>query len=211
MKSRADFLKDFEKAPIVGILRGFDLETCHNIAQAYQNAGLKYLEITMNTDGVEAIIASLTAKYPLLAIGAGTVCSMDDLNRAVKAGAVFIVTPVIQEAVIKKAVELGLPVFPGAYTPSEIYEAWMAGATAVKVFPATDLGSTYIKNVLGPLDYIKLLPTGGVSKDNLKEFLTAGAIGAGMGSTLFPKGLIKNKDWKGLEEHFRDILIETRS
>ncbi|AWV96746.1 bifunctional 4-hydroxy-2-oxoglutarate aldolase/2-dehydro-3-deoxy-phosphogluconate aldolase [Arcticibacterium luteifluviistationis] len=199
-------LPDFIKAPIVGILRGFDLATCHQIAEAYQNAGLKYLEITMNTKGVEEIIASLVAKFPSLKIGAGTVCTMDDYKKAINAGASFIVTPIIDLAVIRKAVDMGIPIFPGAYTPTEIFQAWSAGATAVKVFPAGALGSSYIKDVLGPLNEIKLLPTGGVSKENIKEFLQAGAVGAGMGGTLFPKELIHDKNWTKLEEHFKSVL-----
>lgn len=203
------FEESFHKAPIVGILRGFDLATCANIADAYQKAGLKFLEVTMNTPGAEKIISGLTKEFPDLVIGAGTVCSMEDLDNALDAGSQFIVTPIINKKVIKHCVKKGIPIFPGAYTPSEIYAAWALGATAVKVFPATALGSKFIKDVLGPLNKIKLLPTGGVSKENLNEFLKAGAIGAGMGGTLFPKNLIQQKKWQELQSHFENILKET--
>lgn len=159
----------------------------------------------MNTPDVENIIATLRQKYPQLNVGAGTVCSLLDLEKALNAGSQFIVTPIINEEVIKKAVAQNIPIFPGAFTPSEIYKAWSLGASAVKVFPATQLGTTYIKDVLAPLNEIKLLPTGGVSFDNIKSFFDVGAVGVGMGSSLLDKKLIEDKDFDGLEAHFIKI------
>ncbi|WP_291967670.1 bifunctional 4-hydroxy-2-oxoglutarate aldolase/2-dehydro-3-deoxy-phosphogluconate aldolase [Maribacter sp.] len=194
--------------PIVGIVRGLDLDTVRQIIKAYIAAKFYTIEVTMNTPNVAKIIKDLRLNYPNLNVGAGTVCTMADLDKAIAAGAQFIVTPIIDEEVIKKCVAMQLPVFPGAYTPTEIYKAWALGASAVKVFPATKLGPKYIKDVLAPLNQIKLMPTGGVSQENIKSFFEAGVVGAGMGSSLFDKQMIKVKDFEALQGHFTVIRNE---
>jgi len=195
----------YNKAPIVGILRNVPVEKVLKIATTCLDAELYTIEITMNTPKAAEIITALRFDFPELNVGAGTVCSMEDLNIAITAGAQFIVTPIINEAVIKSAVSQNIPIFPGAYTPTEIYKAWSLGASAVKVFPATQLGTQYLKDVLAPLNQIKLLPTGGVSSENIKSFFEAGAVGVGMGSSLFDKVLINNEDFEGLKKHFEKI------
>jgi 2-dehydro-3-deoxyphosphogluconate aldolase/(4S)-4-hydroxy-2-oxoglutarate aldolase len=101
-----------------------------------------------------------------------------------------------------------VPVFPGAFTPTEIYEAWSLGASMVKVFPATSLGPGYIKDLKAPLSQIKLLPTGGVTLSNLADFFGAGADGVGIGSQLFDKRLIQDKNWTGLKAHFQEFATK---
>ncbi|MFK7834072.1 MAG: bifunctional 4-hydroxy-2-oxoglutarate aldolase/2-dehydro-3-deoxy-phosphogluconate aldolase [Winogradskyella sp.] len=197
--------KLYHQAPIVGIVRNLPIDTVLKIAQAYSEAGLNTIEITMNTKSASEIIATLRHKFPNLNVGAGTVCTDDDLDKAIDAGAQFIVTPIINEAIIKKTVALNIPVFPGAFTPTEIYKAWSLGASAVKVFPATQLGVSYIKDVLAPLNKIKLLPTGGITEGNIKSFFEAGAVGVGMGSSLISKTHISNDDYEGLKKHFIKI------
>tara|TARA_R110002049_G_scaffold207188_2_gene377681 strand:- start:4497 stop:5141 length:645 start_codon:yes stop_codon:yes gene_type:complete len=195
----------FNKMPIVGILRNAPLETIEAFLPAYKKAGLTTLEITMNSDNVSEIIGYLSKNHPDLNIGAGTVCTMEDLKKALTAGASFIVTPIIDDEVISYCKNHKIPVFPGAFTPSEIYNAAKLGATAVKVFPATQLGAGYIKDVLAPLNHLKLLPTGGVSLENIESFFKAGAMGVGMGGTLFDKKFIEKKDYDGLYSHFKAI------
>jgi|SRR5690554_1767935 len=197
----------FDSMPLVGILRGFPANQMEKLAELYANAGLTTLEITMNTEGATQTIASLVkAVGDKLNVGAGTVCSLDDLDQALEAGAQFIVTPVIDEEVIKKCVSLNIPIFPGAYTPSEIYKAWSLGATMVKVFPASKLGPDYIKEVLAPLNKIQLLPTGGISLDNMEAFIRAGARGFGIGSALVPKPLVEREEWEALSQHFNRFV-----
>jgi 2-dehydro-3-deoxyphosphogluconate aldolase/(4S)-4-hydroxy-2-oxoglutarate aldolase len=191
--------KLFEDAPIVGIIRGIDAAVVQPIAEQYASGGLTTLEITMNTPGAEDIIYHLKNHMAgSLNVGAGTVCTLDELDLAINAGASFIVTPVINEDVISKCVANKIPIFPGAYTPSEIYKAWSMGASMVKVFPASRLGPDYIREVLAPLNKVKLMPTGGVSLDNCEAFFKAGAKGVGMGSNLFPKDLIASGSWPKL-------------
>lgn len=195
----------FEQMPIVGILRNVSLEVIEEILPHYKKAGLTTLEITMNSDNVCEIISAIAKNHPEINVGAGTVCTMDDLMKALEAGATFIVTPILDVDVMKYCKENEVPIFPGAFTPLEIYNANKLGATAVKIFPATQLGASYVKDVLAPLNTIQLLPTGGVDSNNIQSFFKAGAIGVGMGGSLFDKKLMDAKDYQGLYLHFKDI------
>lgn len=192
-------------APVVGIIRGMPEKVIFPLAECYFESGFHTLEVTMNTKGALDIISRLGSDYPDCNIGAGTVCTINDLDQAIAAGSRFIVTPTLDEEIIDSAVAQDVPIFPGAYTPSEIHKAWKLGASAVKVFPATQLGPQYIKDVLAPLNHVKLLPTGGVSLENIESFFQAGAIGVGMGSSLFLKGFVKEQNYQGLKEHFASI------
>jgi len=189
----------FNRMPLVGIMRNIPDEHIENIASVYAESGLTCLEITMNSANAEKNIALLADQYgDVLNIGAGTVCSMGDLEKALKANAQFIVTPVINEEVIKSCVDQNVPIFPGAFTPSEIYKAWSLGATMVKLFPASDLKPNYIKEILAPLNFVSLLPTGGINFENFTNYFASGAKGVGLGSHLFPKDIIINQDWDAL-------------
>ena len=193
----------FNKAPLVGIIRNVSPEDVKRILPIYREAGLTTVEITMNTPGATDMIRyALENEHYGLNIGAGTVCTKDDLDAALDAGAQFIVTPVLSKKVIKSCVKKGVPVFPGAYTPTEIFQAWSWGASMVKIYPATALGPGYIKDVKAPMNQLKLLPTGGVSLENMEAFLKAGANGLGIGGQLFDKKLIQDKNWDGLKAHF---------
>lgn len=193
----------FDAAPIIAIMRNLPAEFLSVIAETYFQAGLTCLEITMNSPGAVENIEKLSRAYAgRLNIGAGTVCTKHDLDKALAANAQFIVTPIINKEVIRTCVLEDVPVFPGAYTPTEIYKAWHLGATMVKVFPASNLGPGYIKEVLAPLEYLKLLPTGGIGIDNFNSYLLAGAKGVGIGSHLFPKDIIHKQDWAALKQLF---------
>lgn len=196
----------FDALPIVGIMRNFPAAQLDAVVDAYQSAGLSTLEITMNSEGAADTIRGLREKWgEKMNIGAGTVLSKKDLKTALDAGAQFIVTPIVNKAVIKECAKQEVPVFPGAMTPTEIYQAWKWGATAVKVFPARALGPEYIKDVLEPLNRLKLLPTGGVSPENFVDFIKAGAAGVGMATALFPKEIIQKEDWDGLRGFYAEI------
>jgi len=195
----------FKKAPVVGILRGFSIAQIEEVIPTYIESGFGTVEITMNSPNAEKSIQALVKTYPNLNVGAGTVCNKKDLKNALDAGAQFIVTPILDDEVVKFCVDNKVPVFPGAYTPTEIYKAWSLGANAVKIFPATQLGPKYIKDILGPLNILKLLPTGGVNKNNISDFFEAGSIGVGMGGSLFDRDLILSGNKVALKKHFDTI------
>jgi len=197
----------FDEMPVIGILRNVPLPDIEAILPFYIKAGFTNLEVTMNSNGAEETIRHLSENYPSLNIGAGTVCDKNDLKRAVKAGASFIVTPVVDEKVIKKCVKWGIPIFPGAFSPLEIYTASKYGATGVKVFPANHLGPSYIKDVLAPFQHLKLYPTGGVNLENISAYFKAGAKGLGMGGTLFLAPLLETKDYENLGLHFEKVAL----
>jgi 2-dehydro-3-deoxyphosphogluconate aldolase/(4S)-4-hydroxy-2-oxoglutarate aldolase len=194
----------FHRLPVVGILRGFDQHQVAKIVEATRRGGLTNLEITMNTPGAaEQIAQAVVQSAGALNIGAGTVLSVDALEKALAAGARFVVTPVVNEAVIRRCQDLGVPVFPGAFTPTEIVRAWELGAAMVKVFPAEILGPAYIKAIKAPLPDVKLMPTGGVDLKTLPDYLRSGADAFGVGSPLFNKERIAARDWERVEAQCR--------
>ena len=201
-------IKIFEKVPIIGILRNINEETVKSLLPVYFKSGFNSVEITMNSPRAAEIIQNSVKDFPQMNIGAGTVCTVEELDLACNAGASFIVSPILSTEIIKKSIEREVAVFPGALTPSEIFKAHTLGATAVKVFPVTSFGPKYVKDLMAPLNNIKLIPVGGVSKDNIKAFFESGSYGVGMGSSLFSKDLISNYSVEKLTNHFRSILNE---
>ena len=190
---------------LIGILRNIDREALREILPRYAAAGLSALEVTMNTPHAAELIATAREQYAAgaLRIGAGTVCNDDQLNQALAAGAQFIVTPVVVPSVIRSCAEQGIPVYPGAMTPTEILQAWDLGANMVKVFPAATLGPGYFRDVLAPLSHIRLLATGGMALDTLDAYWAAGVRAFGVGSPMFLPHLIAQKKWEELGNHFK--------
>jgi 2-dehydro-3-deoxyphosphogluconate aldolase/(4S)-4-hydroxy-2-oxoglutarate aldolase len=194
----------FEALPIIGIVRGFGRSQLEPIVRAAMRGGLGNIEITMNSAGAtEQIKEAVQLAEGKINVGAGTVLSMKELELALSAGASFIVTPIVKREVIRAAVQAGIPVFPGAFTPTEIAEAWDLGAMMVKIFPAEILGPGFIKGIKGPFPKIKLLPTGGVDLESLEVFGKAGADGFGIGSPLFNRERILSEEWEWLEANCR--------
>lgn len=191
-----------KEMPVIGILRGFSKDQVFRILELYQECGFHMAEVTLNTENALSIISTAVKTFDGLFIGAGTVCDIKDYQAAKDAGSQFIVTPILDEQVVTTSVKDGIPIFPGAFSPSEVYKAWKLGATMVKVFPGGSLGYQYIKELQGPLPQIPLAPTGGVSIDNLDQFMKAGAKGVGMGGKLFLPDLINEGNWSGLKDHF---------
>jgi len=195
----------FRKLPVIGILRHFPPKALEQTIPLFLAAGFTTLEVTLNSQDAEKCIRNLSRTYPQLQVGAGTVCGKKDLKRALRTGASFIVSPIAEKKVIQACVREGIPVFPGAFTPREIYLADLWGAAAVKVFPAGMLGPGYIREILAPLQHLRLLPTGGVTAATIPAYFQAGAYGVGMGSTLFPSNLIAAGNPEDLMRHFATV------
>lgn len=182
--------------PIIGILRGISAGFFTPLMQAAFGAGLQAIEITMNTDGAVEIVTENRARVPPgKYLGMGTIRSVTEAERAAAAGAMFFVTPNYNPEVIEFARKVNIPVIAGGLTPTEVYNAWQAGASMVKVFPCRALGGPlYIRELLGPYDQIPLVAVGGVSLDNLGEYLGAGVSGVGIGVSLFGHQAIIDED-----------------
>src|SRR5262245_31151060 len=198
---KASFSRElFQELPIVGILRGFTLGQMTEIVRAAIRGGLRNLEITMNTpDAARQLREAVTVAEGQLNIGAGTVINLALFDQALAAGAAFVVTPTVELKVVAECVNQKIPVFPGAFTPTEIVRAWDLGAMMVKVFPAESVGPGFIRAVKAPLPHIKLLPTGGVDLKTLPDFLKAGADGFGIGSPLFDRRRVESSDLTWVE------------
>ena len=193
----------FNKMPVVGIIRNLTVGDINFVLPIYKQAGFTTIEITLNTPEALSVISSLALEYKgELNVGAGTVCTLDDLAAAITAGANFIVTPIFKAEVVKKCVSMEVPIFPGAFSPTEIYEAWELGASMVKLYPASVVGPAYVSAVLAPLNKVKLMPTGGIHLSNMLAFMKAGAASLGIGSELFDKKIIQKRDSEAMLNHF---------
>ncbi len=195
--------------PVVGILRDIPQgaeEACVKIAA---QCGLKAIEVTMNTANAAEIIAALkTAAKPLnIAVGAGTVRHGHDLEKALAAGAEFIVTPNTRNEIIRLSCTAGVPIIPGALTPTEVQKAFDLGASAVKIFPVNCVGGPeYIKALRGPFRDIPLMACGGVNPENAQAYFKAGANLVSFGASIFDPKLMAAGDWKTIAEKLNKLL-----
>lgn len=193
---------------LVAILRSRSGARLAAVCDTLLDAGVRCLEITLNTPGALAAVRRLTAEGRTgVEIGVGTVRSPQEVDAAADAGATFVVAPTTSAAVGERAADRGMGWFPGALTPTEIASAWDLGATAVKVFPAGSAGGPrYLKEVRAPLDDVILLPTGGVAVDDVPGYLQAGAVAVGMGGPLIGSALDGDEELARLAERARAAL-----
>jgi 2-dehydro-3-deoxyphosphogluconate aldolase/(4S)-4-hydroxy-2-oxoglutarate aldolase len=189
----------------MAILRGITATAVDPLLEAIQAGGLETVEITMNTEGAAALIKKSVQRFGRkMMIGAGTVLNLDSLKSAIDAGATFVVLPVLVREVVSYCVQHKIPVFPGALAPQEIYDAWCAGATMVKVFPARLFGPEYFKEVKGPFRDIELMACSGVTPANLGDYFRNGASAVAIGSSVFSHNRIANGDYAAITRHLRE-------
>jgi len=182
---KAAVLKRLQETGLVPVLRADSVEKAIALAEAVAAGGVDVLEVTMTVPGAVEVIEWLVKERPEILVGAGTVLDPETAERCIGAGAKFVVSPALNLKTIALCRRVSVAVLPGALTPTEIVTAWEAGADVVKVFPAGAMGgASYLKSLKGPLPQIEMIPTGGVSLANAKEFLEAGAFALGVGSDL---------------------------
>ncbi|MET9866521.1 bifunctional 4-hydroxy-2-oxoglutarate aldolase/2-dehydro-3-deoxy-phosphogluconate aldolase [Streptomyces sp. NPDC006386] len=170
---------------VMAILRSADASGLPAVARALAEAGITCLEVTLTTAGALDALARIRAELgPDVAVGAGTVLTGDQARDALAAGAEFLVAPVVDTAVVRNAADRGIPCYPGAWTPTEVWQAWRAGAAAVKLFPASTGGPGHLRQLRAPLPEIPLVAVGGVGIDEARQYLEAGARAVGIGSPL---------------------------
>jgi 2-dehydro-3-deoxyphosphogluconate aldolase/(4S)-4-hydroxy-2-oxoglutarate aldolase len=198
--------EQLERSRVVAIMRRVDERAAVAIAEALVRGGIATLEVTCDSPGAMDMIRVISQELGERAfVGAGTVLDEATAREALDAGARFLVSPHLDADLIRSFAERDVPWIPGAFTPTEILTAWRAGAIVVKVFPAGPVGPGYIKDVLGPLRDVPLLPTGGVSLDNAAAFLQAGAWGLGMGSALVDNRLVLAGNFDEIESRARRL------
>ena len=199
----------FKELPILGILRGIESGQVEPLLSAIESSGLKTIEITMNTKEAPKLIRkAVKLSGERLTIGAGTVLDMDSLKLALDVGASFIVTPVLVKDVMGYCVKNGIPAFPGALTPQEIYAAWRFGAAMVKVFPSKFFGPEYFKEIKGPFNDVELLACGGVTPENMKTYFANGAAGISFGASVFKKEWLAAKDFESIGQAIQKYIQE---
>ena len=185
----------------IAVIRASSRFLGYQMAQAVAEGGMSLIEITWNSSQAPELISQLRSELPTCIIGTGTILNREQLQQAIAAGAQFLFTPHVDTKLIELAIAEGVPMIPGALSPTEIITAWQAGASCVKVFPIQAVGgASYIKALQGPLGSIPLIPTGGVTLENAQELITAGAIAVGLAGDLFPKALIANGNWKAIAQ-----------
>lgn len=204
---REQVIEKIKQEKIIAIVRGMEVDQTVKIAQALYEGGVSLIEVTFNqkcpekfhqtADSIRAIREAMGDK---MLVGAGTVTSVELVEMAAEAGAMYMISPDMDKDVIRRTRELGLVSIPGAYTATEAKQAYLAGADFVKLFPCVGDAPAYVKAICAPFNHIPFLAVGGVSADNAAEFLKAGAVGLGVGSCL------ANKKWADAGRY--DLITE---
>lgn len=196
---REQIVAKLRDAGVVAVIRADSKDQLVDITAALTAGGVYAIEVTMSTPDAIAGIAMLRDRFADKALlGVGTVLKPETARDAIAAGARFVVSPAFDPEVLKATHAGDAACCPGAFTPTEILRAQNAGADVVKVFPSTSLGPGYFKDILAPLPFLKLMPTGGVDAQNVGQWIRAGAVCVGAGSALVPKDAVRKGDWAGI-------------
>jgi 2-dehydro-3-deoxyphosphogluconate aldolase / (4S)-4-hydroxy-2-oxoglutarate aldolase len=205
--SRLRVLQEVEASGVVAVIRIKEPDKLRAVVDALVEGGVRALEVTMTVPGAVGLIERLARELPTgFELGAGTVLDPETARQVILSGAKFIVAPTLL-ATIEMCHRYDVAMMPGCFTPTEILTAWQAGADIIKVFPATALGPSYFKDVRGPLPQIRMMPTGGVTLENAGEWIKAGAIAIGVGTSLLETRAIAEGNFKKITENAR-ILVD---
>ncbi|MBE9231736.1 bifunctional 4-hydroxy-2-oxoglutarate aldolase/2-dehydro-3-deoxy-phosphogluconate aldolase [Cuspidothrix issatschenkoi LEGE 03284] len=201
------WLSQLKKHRAIAVIRASKMVLGEQMALAVASGGMQLIEITWNSDRAPELISQLRAQLPDCMIGTGTLFNIQQLQEAIACGAQFLFTPHTDPEMIQTAVSANIPIIPGALTPTEIMTAWNYGASCVKVFPVQAVGGTsYIKSLQAPLGHIPLIPTGGVTLENAKDFLQVGAIAVGLSGELFPSESVLRGNWTNITQQAKTLM-----
>ncbi len=191
MPTRLDLPPAVRASGVVAVLRADDADRYGPVVDVLAENGVHAIELTMSTRGTADAVAALRDRIAgsAAALGVGTVTDPETARKVIDLGAEFIVTPTTDPDVISVAVDAGIPVYPGALTPTEVLTGWQAGATAVKLFPAATVGPSYLGHLHGPFPEIPVLPSGGFGVAEIPDWIAAGAVAVSMGSSLIGDAL----------------------
>lgn len=204
--SPQDFIAHLGETRASAILRTDNADAAKGAMEAAVRGGFTICEFTLTIPDVYDVIREFTQAHPDIVVGAGTVLEPDEARRAVEAGARFLVSPVVDEAVIETATELGVASMPGTHTPTEMLRAHRAGAGLQKLFPAPGIGPAFVKACLGPMPFLRIVPTHGVDVDNAADWLRAGAHAIGFVAPLFDPEDVAAGRFDAIESRARRLL-----
>ena len=205
--SRESIVQEITKRKAVAVLAIKDIDTLTKVVDAVLEGGISVMEITLRVPNAIQLIADFSKQYTKdVVIGVGTVLNPQDAEAAIKAGAKFVVSPILKKEIIDMAHKYDVPAMPGCFTPTEVLTAYEWGADVVKVFPADVLGMPFFKGILAPMPFLKIMPTGGVTLTNAGEWLKVGACAVGLGAALLEKAALENKNYAKLTENARTIM-----
>jgi len=206
-RSAATTLERLRAHRAVAVVRARDGEEAVRIAEALRAGGLRAIELTFTTPGcAEALAETRRLLGDGLLLGAGTITTAGQAHDAAAAGADFLVSPHLDLALLEAQLATGLLSVPGVLTPSEVAAALRAGATLVKLFPASTAGIGHLRALLGPFPGLLAMPTGGVTVETAGDWLAAGAVAVGLGGELLPKALRESGDWQGIADNAARLL-----
>lgn len=198
-----------KRAPVCAILRNIPQSVLRDYAEAVYQGGIRMFEVAMNSEDGPAQIESLKRQFerrPEVKIGAGTVTTPKRCLEAEQAGADFFLTPSVSEKTLEFCREKKIPLLPGVMTPSDVAVCLEYGYTVMKLFPAGELPAGYMNSLKGPFDGTDYVAVGGVNRDNIRRLFETGFIGVGIGSSLIPKEVVKNRSWGQAEACVRELL-----
>jgi 2-dehydro-3-deoxyphosphogluconate aldolase/(4S)-4-hydroxy-2-oxoglutarate aldolase len=208
--TRAEIVGRIETTGVVAVVRLSDPQVGHEVALALLDGGVTAIEITMTVPRAVELIAELSRALPGALIGAGTVTDSETARAVIAAGAKFVVSPVFRPRIVEACHELDVPAMPGCFSPTEILAAWDLGADIVKIFPATSLGPGFISDLRGPFPSIKVMPTGGVSRENAADWIRAGAVAVGAGSAIVDAKAVASKNFAAITANARAFIGAVR-
>ncbi|WP_449355180.1 bifunctional 4-hydroxy-2-oxoglutarate aldolase/2-dehydro-3-deoxy-phosphogluconate aldolase [Virgibacillus natechei] len=186
---------------VIAVIRGINPAKVLQVIDSVVKGGITAIEITIDSEDAFTLIQKTKEEFGMdIIVGAGTVLDGTSTRSAIKSGASFIVAPTLNEETIAMGRRHGVDVIPGVMTPTEMLQAMEIGADAVKVFPASVLGPSFIKDVKGPLAHIPIITTGGINIDNLGDFIRSGAMAVGVGGSLLNAKLIEENKWSELTQ-----------
>ena len=210
---RDQVIQAIETEKVIAIVRGVSPDQCMRVADALYAGGIRLMEVTFDQKNpasfrttADAIAAIGKAYEGRMLVGAGTVTTTELVELTAEAGGKYVISPDVNVDVIRRTRELGMVSLPGAMTPTEVMTAHRAGADFVKLFPAGNLGTAYVKAVRAPISHVKLLAVGGINEDNVADFVRAGMVGAGVGGNLANKKWIEAGDFDKITETARKLL-----
>lgn len=204
--SRKHIVDKLISSGAIAVIRMRESQKVMNVIEAIGKGGIRAVEITVTTpNAMEMIEATAKTMGDDVQLGVGSVLDSETAQRAVNAGATFVVSPVFRSEIIDVAHQGDLPAIPGAFSPTEIESAYEYGADIVKVFPADVLGMKFFKGILAPMPHLKIMPTGGVSLTNAGDWLKAGACAVAVGSALLDKKAIADENYSVLTDNARTL------